>query len=87
MPTEKLQDHLAYPPRVFRADRAAAYLSMATSTFLKLVEEGTLPRGFRVHGMTMWDRLELDAALENLKEREGARRNPIEEHFGVNGDA
>lgn len=88
MAAEKLQDHLAYPPRAFRAERAAAYLSMSTSTFLKLVEEGTMPKGIKVRGMTMWDRLELDAALENLKEREGARRsNPIEEHYGIaNGD-
>lgn len=84
---EKLQDHLAYPPRTFRAERAAAYLSMGTSTFLKLVEEGIMPKGIKVHGMTMWDRLELDAALENLKEQEGTRRrNPIEEHYGVDGD-
>ena len=84
---EKLQDHLAYPPRAFRADRAAAYLSMATSTFLKLVEEGTMPKGIKVHGMTMWDRLELDAALENLKEQDGTRRrNQIEAHYGVSGD-
>ena len=87
MAAEKLQDHLAYPPRAFRANRAAAYLSMAPSTFLKLVEEGVMPRGIKCKGMTMWDRLELDAALENLKEREGARRgNPIEEHYGISGD-
>lgn len=85
--SEKLQDHLAYPPRAFRADRAAAYLSMSTSTFLKLVEEGAMPKGIKVHGMTMWDRLELDAALDNLKERERDRRhNPIEQHYGVNSD-
>jgi predicted DNA-binding transcriptional regulator AlpA len=59
-------------------------LSMSTSTFLKLVEEGTMPKGIKVHGMTMWDRLELDVALENLKEQKGARRrNPIEEHYGI----
>jgi len=87
MVSERLQDHLAYPPRTFRADRAAAYLSMATSTFLKLVEEGIMPKGIKVHGMTMWDRFELDAALDNLKERERDRRhNPIEQHYGVNGD-
>jgi predicted DNA-binding transcriptional regulator AlpA len=30
------------------AERAAAYLSMSTSTFLKLVEEGTMPKGIKV---------------------------------------
>lgn len=87
MASEKLQDCLAYPPRAFRADRAAAYLSMSTSTFLKLVAEGLMPMGIKCKGMTMWDRLDLDAAWENLKEREDTRRgNPIEEHYGISGE-
>jgi predicted DNA-binding transcriptional regulator AlpA len=48
---DKLQDQLAYPPRAMRADRAAAYLAMATSTFLELVKEGLLPKGVKVKGM------------------------------------
>jgi predicted DNA-binding transcriptional regulator AlpA len=84
---EKLQDSLAYPPRTFRADRAAAYLSMATSTFLKLVEEGILPRGIKVHRMMMWDRLELDAALERLKTEETERkRNTVDMVLGLEGN-
>lgn len=36
--------------------------------------------------MTMWDRRELDSAIEDLKEQEGARRsNPIEKHYGIGG--
>jgi predicted DNA-binding transcriptional regulator AlpA len=84
MPTEKLQDHLAYPPRAFRAERAAAYLSMSTSAFLALVDEGIMPKRIKVHGMTMWDRFELDAAFDAMKDQEGVqRRNPIEDHYGV----
>ena len=46
-----------------------------------------MPRRIKVNGMTVWDRLELDAALENLKDKDGARRgNPIEEHYGISGD-
>jgi predicted DNA-binding transcriptional regulator AlpA len=86
MSGEKLQDHLAYPPRAFRADRAAAYLSMSTSTFLKLVAEGLMPRGFKCKDMRLWDRHELDAAVENLKEQAGDRRNPIEEHYGISSE-
>ena len=83
MAIEKLQDHLGLSAARFRADRAAAYLSMSTSTFLNLVEEGAMPKGIKVHGMTMWDRLELDAALDNLKERErDRRRNPIDNIMG-----
>jgi predicted DNA-binding transcriptional regulator AlpA len=85
--TEKLQDSLAYPPRTFRADRAAANLSMATSTFLKLVEDGVMPRGIKVRGMTMWDRLELDAAFEKLKTEETERkRNTVDMVLGLEKD-
>jgi predicted DNA-binding transcriptional regulator AlpA len=82
--TEKLQDSLAYPPRAMRAERAAAYLPISPSCSLKLVSEGMMPSHIRIKGMTMWDRLELDAALEDLKEREASRGNPIETHYGIN---
>ena len=83
-PLNKLADQMAYPPRLFRAERAAAYVSMSTSTFLKLVEERVMPQAIKLHGMTIWDRFDLDAAVENLKEESAQRRNPIEEHYGVN---
>jgi predicted DNA-binding transcriptional regulator AlpA len=85
--TEKLADSLMYPPRTFRADRAAAYLSMATSTFLKLVEEGILPKGIKVHRMTLWDRHELDAAFDRLKSEETERkRNTVDMVLGLEGN-
>lgn len=85
--TEKLQDSIAYPPRTFRADRAAAYLSMATSTFLKLVQEGVLPKGIKVHRMTLWDRHELDAAFDRLKTEEADRkRNTVDMVLGLDKD-
>ena len=43
-PSEKLQDTLAYPPRLLRADRAAAYLGMGERTFRRLVAEGQLQK-------------------------------------------
>jgi predicted DNA-binding transcriptional regulator AlpA len=63
----KLQDQLSYPPRAMRAERAAAYLDMSTSTFFRLVEEGLLPKPVKVHGVVSWDRLDLDAAYDNWK--------------------
>jgi hypothetical protein len=87
MTSEKLQDNLAYPPRAFRADRAAAYLGMSTSKFLELVDQGRLSPGIKVDGMTLFDRLQLDADFEALKvEEAGRKRNPIEAHYGVNSD-
>jgi predicted DNA-binding transcriptional regulator AlpA len=65
---KKLQDELAYPPRAMRAERAAAYLGMSSAAFLRLVDAETMPQPVRVGGITMWDRLDLDAAFENLKD-------------------
>jgi hypothetical protein len=47
----KPADSLAYPPRLMRADRAAAYLSLSTSLFLRLVDEGKLPKSKRLGGV------------------------------------
>jgi predicted DNA-binding transcriptional regulator AlpA len=63
----KLADTLAYPPRIFRSDRAAAYLSMSESQFLKLVAQGRLPKGKRLGGITFWDRAMLDAFVDNYQ--------------------
>jgi excisionase family DNA binding protein len=62
---EKLQDHLAYPPRLLRADRAAAYLGIGTSTFMRLVAEGKLPKPKRLCGVPTWDRYRLDAVVDD----------------------
>ncbi len=85
MTGEKLQDHIAYPPRALRADRAAAYLgAMSKSKFLELVDEGKFPQPVRVDGITMWDRLELDAAFEKLKTEETKRgRNTVDMVLGI----
>jgi predicted DNA-binding transcriptional regulator AlpA len=82
---EKLQDHLAYPPRGLRADRAAAYLGMSTSKFLELVEKGKLSKPMHVDGMTIWDRLDLDADVEKLKteQAERKRNNTVDMILGI----
>jgi predicted DNA-binding transcriptional regulator AlpA len=61
---EKLQDRLAYPPKGMRADRAAAYLGMSKSEFLRLVEEGVFPKAKKIGTMAIWDRCALDVAFE-----------------------
>lgn len=87
----KLQDCLSYPPRAMRADRAAAYLgSMSKSKFLELVDQGKLPKPIRVGGITMWDRHDLDAALDQLKaddnQDQGQKRNTVDMVLGIGGD-
>lgn len=68
-----------YPPRGMRCDRAAAYLDMSESSFLRLVAEGDVPPGVPVKGMIVWDRYELDAAFENFKAKRKTDRNSFDE--------
>jgi predicted DNA-binding transcriptional regulator AlpA len=87
---EKLADQLAYPPRAMRADRAAAYLGMSRASFLRLVDDRVLPKSVRITaGMALWDRLELDAAFEAMKER-GHRpdtgKNSMHQILGITHD-
>jgi predicted DNA-binding transcriptional regulator AlpA len=60
-----------------RAERAAAYLSMSTSMFLRLVDEGVLPQPTKIRDMTTWDRLDLDAAYEDLKHSTEPSENTV----------
>jgi predicted DNA-binding transcriptional regulator AlpA len=83
MRSDKLQDNYAYAPRAMRAERAAAYLDISKSKFLELVSRGRLPRPVKIDGITSWDRFDLDAAYESMKDQEEQRRNPIEAHYGI----
>lgn len=72
--TEKLQDQLAYPPRLMAGDRAATYVGFGLTKFLELVAEGIMPAAIDVDCNPRWDRLELDSAVDNLKDR---RHDPV----------
>jgi predicted DNA-binding transcriptional regulator AlpA len=64
----KPADQHRYPPRLMRGDRAAAYLDVSKSQFLDLVRQGLLPAPVRLRGTVAWDRHDLDAAVEQLKD-------------------
>jgi len=87
---EKLADHLAYPPRAMRVDRAAAYLGISRASFLRLVDDRVLPKSIRItSGMAVWDRLELDAVFDALKERGHTRnsgQNTMHRILGITHD-
>ena len=73
--SDKLSDHLAYPPRVMAAERAAAYVGFGVTKFLELVEAGEMPKPINISGDNpRWDRLDLDAAVDDWKDR---RRDPV----------
>jgi predicted DNA-binding transcriptional regulator AlpA len=82
---DRLQDHFGYPPRAMRAQRAAAYLDLSPSTFLRLVDEGLLPPPTKVRGVVSWDRLDLDAAYEDWKAASGDGENTMHRLLGEQG--
>ena len=80
-------EHVGYPPRGMRANNAAVYLGISESSFFRLVETGKLPKGFPVKGMVLWDRYDLDAAFENLKDERDHPPNSMAAALGIKDDA
>jgi predicted DNA-binding transcriptional regulator AlpA len=66
--SDQLQDLVAYPPRLLRAESAARYLGMGTRTFLRLVSESKLPKPKRIGGVVAWDRYRLDAFVDDSED-------------------
>jgi predicted DNA-binding transcriptional regulator AlpA len=54
-------------PRNLRADHAAAYVGVSPSKFRQLVKDGRMPASFQIDGCVVWDRFDLDAAVDKLK--------------------
>jgi predicted DNA-binding transcriptional regulator AlpA len=71
----KLADQFAYPPRGMDTERAASYVEFGRTKFLEMVDDGRMPKPIDVDGSPRWDRVELDAAFEDLKER---RKDPVQ---------
>lgn len=66
MADRQVHIEIHYPPRGLRAPDAARYMGLSRTKFYKLVDENRLPKPKRVDGCTIWDRLELDAAFDDL---------------------
>jgi hypothetical protein len=75
MAGDKLQDNLAYPPRGMDAERAAAYIGFGRTKFLEMVRDGRKPQPIDIDGNPRWDRRDLDAAWDDLKEQ---RSDPMQ---------
>ena len=54
-------------PRLLRAQEAAEYASVSLSKFRQLVLDGRMPASFQIDGCVVWDRIDLDAAIDSLK--------------------
>jgi predicted DNA-binding transcriptional regulator AlpA len=62
------QMQTSYTPRGLRAERAAEYLGMSKTKFLELVASDRLPQPVSIDSMRVWDRFDLDAAFDAIKQ-------------------
>jgi predicted DNA-binding transcriptional regulator AlpA len=46
--------------------QAAVYIGVSPSLFDEMVQDGRMPKPKRINGRVVWDRLQLDAAFEEL---------------------
>jgi predicted DNA-binding transcriptional regulator AlpA len=73
----------AWLPRAMRIEQAAEYLSMSRSMFLKLVDEGKMPKPIKIGAMTTWDRYDIDNAFEDLKNPDAESGNTMHKILGI----
>ena len=57
-------------PRLMGSDLAAPYVGISESNFLAGVEKGDWPKPVRYGRRVLWDRLDLDAAVDRMAGRE-----------------
>lgn len=57
---------ISLPPRGLSRVQAAEYVGLSPTTFDLGVKDGTFPTSRRYRGRTMWDRQELDRAIDKL---------------------
>jgi predicted DNA-binding transcriptional regulator AlpA len=50
------------------ADHAAAYCGYSTTTFLAMVDDGVMPQPYGEGRMKRWDKRDLDAAIDEIKQ-------------------
>jgi excisionase family DNA binding protein len=48
---------------------AATYLGISRTKFREMVNEGTLPKPINIGGCIRWDRLELDQAFDEFRDK------------------
>jgi predicted DNA-binding transcriptional regulator AlpA len=64
------------PPRLVGVEAAAAYVSVSTTKFLQMVQDGRMPKPRRIDKRRAWDVRALDSAVDNLPLDEDAAPDP-----------
>jgi predicted DNA-binding transcriptional regulator AlpA len=60
----------AYPPRLMSREEAARWVGVSPSLFDQLVADSRMPSPKRINSRVVWDRYQLDAAVEDLPDRD-----------------
>ena len=61
-----------YPPRGMSRTEAAAYIGISASLFDQMVQDGRMPVPKLINSRTVWDRIALDRAFDQLPNRDQA---------------
>lgn len=75
-------DTIQWIPRGLNRDEAAYYVGVGPTKFDELVKAGRMPRGKRIDGRVVWDRVQLDIAFSEI---DAAPRNVIDDALGRAG--
>lgn len=59
---------IAWVPRGLCKEEAAYYIGVGTTKFDEMVADRRMPRGKRIDGRIVWDRVQLDMAFSDLGE-------------------
>jgi len=57
---------VSFVGRGLRREQAAAYVGVSPSSFDKMVREGAMPEPIRWHACVLWDRRQIDLAMDSL---------------------
>lgn len=60
-------------PRGLSRDEAAEYIGVSASKFDEMVKDGRMPGPKSIDRRTVWDRHALDAAFDDLPDKDGRR--------------
>lgn len=66
-----------YPPDWLDTDTASYMVSMSVDTFMRRVDDGTLPKPVVLGGKRLWHRMKLSEALERLDPASNRDDDPI----------
>ena len=61
-------DRISWVPRGLCREEAAYYIGVGTTKFDELVADRRMPRGKKIDGRIVWDRVALDMAFSDLGE-------------------